>query len=66
MKRYIAGAIADNDHYCGSASAHPVGSYDGAETELDYDAGGLLTHMVDASGAEHTYAYDADGRLLSP
>jgi YD repeat-containing protein len=65
VKRCIAGAIADKKTAV-APPAQPVGSYDGLETELGYDAGGLLTHMVDASGAEHTYAYDADGRLLSP
>jgi YD repeat-containing protein len=37
---------------------------DGQETEFARDEEGLLTHMVDASGGEHTFAYDADGRLL--
>jgi uncharacterized protein RhaS with RHS repeats len=36
----------------------------GEETELGYDEGGLLTQMIDASGVEHTYIYDADGRLI--
>jgi YD repeat-containing protein len=36
----------------------------GEETELGYDEGGLLTRVIDASGVEHSYAYDADGRLL--
>jgi YD repeat-containing protein len=39
---------------------------DGAETDMSYATGGLLVRLVDAGGAEHTYAYDADGRLLAP
>jgi YD repeat-containing protein len=39
---------------------------EGAETELDYGPGGLLTRVLDSSGEEHTFTYDAEGRLTSP
>lgn len=39
---------------------------EGAETELDYGPGGLLTRVLDSTGEEHTFSYDADGRLTSP
>jgi YD repeat-containing protein len=39
---------------------------DGEETALSYGTDRLLVQLVDASGAVHTYTYDADGRLLAP
>lgn len=39
---------------------------DGAETELDYGLGGLLTRVLESTGEEHTFTYDADGRVASP
>jgi YD repeat-containing protein len=39
---------------------------DGAETELGYGQGGLLTRVLDSTGEEHTFTYDAEGRLTSP
>jgi len=41
-----------------------VEASDLARTERDRSKPAPMTHMVDASGSEHSFAYDADGRLL--
>ena len=56
----------ERHHVDAVVGAHHDVVADGAETELDYGPGGLLTRVLDSTGEEHTFTYDAEGRLTSP